>query len=72
MSTRKCQILFCDNEHGIGDVTFPDVEGMDGYAIQQEFIRGVQTASALRKAAKENGWGRVNGGDYCPACMESM
>jgi hypothetical protein len=27
---------------------------------------------ALRKAAKAVGWGRVNGGDYCPGCMESM
>jgi hypothetical protein len=69
--TRKLQILFCDNEHGTGDVCFPDVKHLDGHQIQQEFIQGNDTRS-LRKAAKEAGWGRVNGGDYCPACMASM
>jgi hypothetical protein len=24
---------------------------------------------ALRRAAKKEGWGRVNGGDYCPEAM---
>jgi hypothetical protein len=28
--------------------------------------------AVLRKDAKAEGWGRVNGGDYCPGCMESM
>ena len=68
---RKLQILFCDNEHGTGDVCFPDVTHLDVYQIQQECIQGNDTRS-LRKAAKKAGWGRVNGGDYCPECMCSL
>lgn len=70
--TRKSQILFCDNEHGTGDVCFPDVSVLSGFGVQQLFIAGSTSARGLRKAAKEKGWGRVNGGDYCPECMESM
>ena len=66
----KCSILFCDNEHGTGDVCFPDIDNMDAFQIKQAFIEG-NDAKHLRKEAKKIGWGRVNGGDYCPACMES-
>lgn len=66
----KCLLLFCDNEHGFGDTTFPDVDGMDTFALKQTFIKG-NTARDLRQQAKKAGWGHVNGGDYCPACMES-
>ncbi len=69
---RKCALLFCDNEHGTGDVCFPDVKAMSGHEIDQTFITGSTTLRGLRKAAKQAGWGRVNGGDYCPGCMESM
>lgn len=68
---RKCCLLFCDNDHGTGDVTFPDVRALDAYDLQQEFIKG-NSVGELRKAAKAQGWGRVNGADYCPGCMESM
>jgi len=68
---RKCQILFCDNEHGIGDVSFPDIDGMQSYEVKQLFVNGNSTVRQLRKDAKQAGWGRVSGGDYCPACMES-
>jgi hypothetical protein len=68
---RKCQVIFCDNEHGFGDVCFPAIDTLDGHATQQLFVNGTDLKS-LRKAAKDAGWGRVNGGDYCPQCMESM
>jgi len=69
---QKCQILFCDNEHGVGgNVSFPDVKALDGYDLEQEFIKQT-TIRSLRQAAKQAGWGRVNGGDYCPGCMASM
>lgn len=68
---RKCSLLFCDNEHGTGDVCFPDVDHMSENDIKQEFIDGNSVAE-LRRKAKRAGWGRVNGGDYCPSCMESM
>ncbi len=69
---RSCKILFCDNEHGTGDVTFPDVSAMDAQTIRQEFIDAHPSVGSLRKAAKAEGWGRINGGDYCPGCMESL
>lgn len=68
---RKAQILFCDNEHGSGDVAFPDLSRLAGFEIQQAFIEGNDKRS-LRRAAKAAGWGRVNGGDYCPGCMATM
>lgn len=68
---RKANLLFCDNEHGTGDVVFPDLTTKAGFEIQQTFIEG-NNVRALRAAAKQLGWGRVNGGDYCPACMGTM
>lgn len=67
---QKSAILFCDNEHGTGDVCFPDIDHMDAFEIKQHFINPT-TGKQLRKDAKKIGWGRINGGDYCPACMES-
>lgn len=66
----KASIMFCDNEHGTGDVCFPDIDRMDYFDIKQVFIKS-NTSKELRREAKKAGWGRVNGGDYCPACMES-
>ena len=67
----KAQLLFCDNEHGTGDVVFPDLTQLEGFEIQQYFIGGNDVRS-VRRAAKAQGWGRVNGADYCPGCMASM
>lgn len=68
---RKAQIIFCDNEHGTGDVCFPDLTSLSGFEFQQKLIEGNDFRS-VRKAAKALGWGRVNGGDYCPGCMAIM
>lgn len=67
---RNLHFIFCENEHGTGDVCFPDVAFLSGFEIKQEIIQG-NTIRSLRKAAKQKGWGRVNGGDYCPGCMEN-
>ena len=64
---RKLNFLFCENEHGTGDVCFPDVSRIDAYDI----VEG-NTVREVRKAAKQEGWGRVNGGDFCPGCMATM
>ena len=64
---RKCLFIFCENEHGTGDVTFPSVEALQTH----EVVEKEHTIGSLRRLAKANGWGRVNGGDYCPGCMES-
>ncbi len=63
---RPMQFLFCDNEHGTGDVTFPDIQGNPN-AVEQLVIDGV-TARSLRAAAKQAGWTRSGGCDYCPHC----
>lgn len=68
---RKSHLLFCDNDHGTGDVTFPDLKSLDAYDTQQQFVVG-NTVRTLRADAKQCGWGRVGGADYCPNCMESM
>ena len=67
----KLNILFCENEHGFGDVTFPDLAELSDRQTVQEFIRG-NTVQSVRKEAKTKGWGRVGGADYCPACMEDL
>lgn len=52
-------------------MTFPDVKALDGDDLQQQFIQA-HTVHSLRAAAKQSGWGRVGGADYCPNCMESL
>ena len=64
---RKCLFIFCDNEHGTGDVSFPDVETL----LPHEVVEKEQTIGSLRRLAKQQGWRRLNGADYCPACVES-
>lgn len=66
---RKITVIFCDNDHGNGDVTYPDLATID--QIDAVDLDG-QTVSSVRKMAKEQGWGRVNGADYCPGCMASL
>jgi len=64
---RTAKAIFCDNEHGTGDVTFPEMEHVN----DQTFITSVGTAQ-LRKDAKAAGWTRLKGADYCPGCSESL
>jgi len=68
---RKLQVIFCDNEHGTGDVCFPDIGTMNEDQVHQVFIAG-NSLGEVRREARAAGWRRVNGGDYCPACFESM
>ena len=70
---RTLKVIFCDEEHGTGDVTFPDLRALTpaGYVSQSGEEKG-PTAAELRKKAKAVGWGRINGGDFCPGCMESL
>lgn len=43
----------------------------DGSEFQQVLING-NTVGSVRRSAKAAGWGRINGGDYCPSCMASI
>ena len=67
---RTLKVIFCEEQHGTGDITFPDMSTLN----EQQFVDNdvPMTVPQLRKKAKAAGWGRVNGGDYCPSCMESM
>lgn len=65
---RSAKIIFCDNEHGTGDVTFPSLD-RTVQQLQGEYV-APQTVGQLRKAAKKEGWTRIDGGDYCPQCSE--
>lgn len=67
---RIAKVIFCDNEHGTGDVTFPSLDRPVDELVG-EYVAPNTTAD-LRKSAKKAGWGRIDGGDYCPACMESV
>ena len=69
--TGTANILFCGNEHGTGDKTFPDLSTMTGEEVEKAIVEALPVG-ALRRAAKKQGWGRVCGEDYCPGCMESM
>ncbi len=60
---RTAKVLFCDNEHGFGEVTFPEMSRVDN----QTFIAPISTAQ-LRKQAKAAGWTRQDGADYCASC----
>jgi hypothetical protein len=61
---RNTQLLFCDEEHGIGDVTFPELENL----TIVDFIQP-RTARQIRADAKKAGWTRDRRGrDYCEGC----
>jgi hypothetical protein len=64
---RATRVIFCDNEHGIGDQYYPNFRN-DG-EIEDAFISPRGTRQ-LRKDAKLEGWGRVKGHDWCPICMD--
>lgn len=67
---RKCGVIFCANEHGFGEITFPDLEQMSVYELQMRFVNP-PTEAQTRREAKAAGWRRVNKEDYCPQCVES-
>lgn len=56
--------IYCDNEHGCGEVTFPDD------AEHVDFINGTR-AQTLRTLAKAAGWTITKTHDLCPGCSES-
>lgn len=66
---RTAKVLFCDNEHGTGDVSFPDLVRSPGEDLAQHFISYVD-ARKLRQEAKKNGWSYIDGHDYCAMCTE--
>lgn len=68
---RQAKVIFCDSEHGTGDVCFPDLTNFDRAEIQQVLIDSHDVPSLWRQA-KAAGWKRVDGGHYCPNCVAIM
>lgn len=68
---RKLNIIFCENEHGNGERCFPDIYDAAQFDLAEAAVQDLSVAQ-VRREAKRHGWGRVNGGDFCPSCMESM
>jgi glycine/D-amino acid oxidase-like deaminating enzyme len=64
---RTLKVLFCDNEHGCGDVTFPDAHHIDPDTILNHTAA---TTKGLRRQARKAGWKRIQGADYCPVCVD--
>jgi hypothetical protein len=64
----KCGFLFCENEHGLGEVTFPRIEEMDAEDIRQRLLYP-PTEAQTRRDAKKLGWRRIHRADYCPGCV---
>ena len=62
---RSTKILFCDNDHGAGDVTFPATTDLD----VRDFIE-TPSLKQLRAEAKKAGWSRERGRDICEGCTE--
>jgi len=65
---RTIKVIFCEEDHGTGDRTFPDLMDLDS----RMFIDGAPTAAELRKLAKQHGWTRHQGADYCDSCSAAM
>jgi hypothetical protein len=62
---RSVKVLFCDNEHGVGDITFPRID-----ELSEEMFIYPRTTAQLRKEAKKAGWKHIRGNDYCNDCVE--
>jgi hypothetical protein len=65
---RTAKFIFCDNEHGTGDVTYPDI--FDSVEVLRQHFIDSPTLGQLRKDAKKAGWSRHEGADYCRMCTE--
>jgi len=62
---RTLKVIFCDNDHGCGDVTFPELtEISSGDLIDAPALK------ELRERAHKEGWRRIKGRDLCPDCAE--
>lgn len=60
---RTAKVLYCDMEHGTGDVTFPAICDLDPI--------NPMTVAELRRRAKAAGWSRYGRNDFCESCTES-
>lgn len=66
MSVQRATAIFCDEEHGAGDVYFPEHSDLGPRFEPHTFTADV------RKRAKAHGWRTILGKDYCPNCVDLM
>ena len=59
---RTAKVIFCDEEHGIGDVSFPDTPVVD---MEFNF-----SSAALWQEARNAGWRKIGGRHLCPTCVD--
>jgi hypothetical protein len=64
---RTTKALFCNEDHGSGDVTFPALIDL----IEMSFIFPPDLRR-LRAEAKAAGWKYIKGRDYCEGCVIAM
>jgi hypothetical protein len=64
---QKIPFIVCENEHGLGDEMYPDIEKLDKSQILDLAARKL-TAADIRREAERLGWRRIYGADYCPQC----
>lgn len=62
---RTAKVIFCDEEHGCGNITFPEL----GDLSDADLISPKSTRK-LRAEAKQAGWKRRKGNDLCPICVD--
>ena len=63
---RSVRVIFCDQEHGTGEQTFPALADL----TEQHFIQPFNAKKA-RAEAKKAGWSHVDGHDYRDMCTEA-
>jgi hypothetical protein len=64
MGVRLARVLYCCQEHGLGEQTYPHIDAL----TDQDFITP-RSAAQLRREARKVGWTRDRrGNDYCEGC----
>lgn len=66
MTIRTTSVIFCDEEHGIGEVTFPPIDEL----AASDFVLP-RSAKMLRDDARAAGWTFTRRGAWCPQCSHT-
>lgn len=66
MTIRSIMVIFCDNDHGTGEQTYPDVDRI----AASDFV-APRGRKQLREDAKRAGWTFPRGLAFCPLCSQT-
>lgn len=67
---RTIRVIFCDEEHGDGEHTYPNLNNTSDGNLLCTLI-DKPTVAQLRRYAKAEGWTHTRQNDFCPGCSES-